>query len=254
MLKSHPVVTSRDTENAAARPQKTFGPRERFFYTGMAFVAAAIVFAGFAPTYFLRTLSGLPPLAPLLHLHGFLFTSWIVLLITQVTLVAARRTDIHRRLGVAGGVLAALMVVVGAFTALNAARHGVDATGAGAPLKFLVIPLFDMLMFSVFVAAAFYYRKRSDVHKRLMLLATLVLLPAAIARLPFAFIFANGALGFFGLADLLLIICVIYDSIAHRRLHPAFLWGGLALIASQPLRLALAGTGAWLAFARWLTG
>jgi hypothetical protein len=72
----------------------------------MAIVAALTVFVGFAPTYFLKALFGAPSLSPLLHVHGLLFTSWIVLLAAQTALVAGRRTDVHRRLGLAGGVLA----------------------------------------------------------------------------------------------------------------------------------------------------
>lgn len=218
----------------------------------MAVVAAAIVFAGFARTYYLRDLFGRPPLAPLVHLHGILFTSWLVLLLSQVTLVAAKRTDLHRRLGVVGAVLAVLMIGVGSITAIHAAKRGFVPPGGPPPLVFLVIPIFDILVFSILVAAAFYYRRQSETHKRLMLLATIAILPPAIARLPFTFILATGPLAFFGLADLVLVAYIFYDIVAHRRLHPAYLWGGLVLIASQPLRLALGGTGAWLAFAHWL--
>jgi len=227
--------------------------QDRMFYTGLAVVAAAIVFAGFARTYYLRDLFGRPPLRPLLHLHGFLFTSWLAFLLLQTTLVAAKRTDIHRRLGVAGGVLATLMIVVGIITAIHAARRGVTPPGGPPPLVFLVIPLGDILMFSILVAAGFYYRSQSEIHKRLMLVATIAILAPAIARLPFAFILANGPLAFFGLTDLILLACGFYDAISRRRLHPAYLWSGLALVASQPLRLAVGGTEAWLAFARWLT-
>jgi hypothetical protein len=120
-------------------------------------------------------------------------------------------------------------------------------------LVFLVIPLFDILVFAILVTAALYYRRRSDIHKRLMIIATIAILPPAIGRLHFAFIRANGPPAFFGLADLILLACIFYDVVSHRRLHPAYLWGGLLLIASHPLRLLLGGTGVWLAFARWLT-
>src|ERR1044071_9246719 len=83
--------------------------RERLFYTGMAVAILITVFAGFARTYFLRPYFEPQPLLPLLHLHGVVFTAWVVLFITQTALVAARRTDIHRRLGVAGAALSALM-------------------------------------------------------------------------------------------------------------------------------------------------
>ncbi len=226
--------------------------RDRMFYIGMAVFAAAIVFAGFSRTYYLRGVFGRPVIGPLRHVHGFLFTSWLLLLLAQVSLVAAKRTDIHRRLGVAGGVLAALMVVVGTVLGIDAARQGHSPPGL-SPLAFLAIPLGDMLVFSTLVVAGFYYRRQSETHKRLMVLATIVLLPAAVARLPFDFILATGPLAFYGLPDLLLLACVGYDTIVHRRLHPAYLWGGLVLIATQPLRMAVGGTAAWLSFAHWLT-
>jgi hypothetical protein len=226
--------------------------RDRMFYGGMAILATAIVFAGFSRTYYLRGVFGNPPIGLLRHMHGFLFTSWLVLLIVQVSLVAARRTDIHRRLGVAGGVLAALMVVAGLTLGIEAAKQGHSPPGL-PPLVFLVIPVGDILVFATLVVAGFYYRRQSETHKRLMVLATLVLLPAAVARLPFAFILATGPLAFYGLPDLLLLACIGYDTLVHRRLHPAYLWGGLILIVTQPLRLLIGGTAAWLTLAHWAT-
>ena len=117
---------------------------------------------------------------------------------------------------------------------------------------FLAIPLFDMLVFSSLVSAGFYFRRRADVHKRLMVLATISILSAAIARLPFGILKA-GPPAFFGLTDLFIVACVLYDLIARRRLHRATVWGGLLIILSQPLRLMISGTSAWMAFATWLT-
>jgi hypothetical protein len=237
----------------ATREQLPPVRRNRFFYVAMTVTAAAIVFAGFARTYYLKHLFANAPIVPLVHLHGFLFTSWIVLLFTQVTLVAAHRTDLHRRLGVLGGILASLMVIVGPMTAIAAAKRGFVVPGGPPPLVFLAIPFFDIVVFAILVGCALYFRRRPEIHKRLMLVATIAILPPAIARLPFAFILANGPVAFFGLADLILLACIGYDSIVHRRLHSAFLWSGLLLIASHPLRLLIGGTGAWLAFAHWVT-
>ncbi|MBA3760710.1 MAG: hypothetical protein H0X07_09250 [Gemmatimonadales bacterium] len=109
-----------------------------------------------------------------------------------------------------------------------------------------------MLLFAVLVGAAFYYRHRADVHKRLMTLATVSLLAAPIARLPFEFMKA-GPPAFFGVADLFIVAMLVYDLITRKRIHSATIWGGLLILVSQPLRLMLAGTPAWLAFAGWLT-
>jgi hypothetical protein len=226
---------------------------DRLFYVLLAVVASLLVFAGFARTYYLKAYFEARPLLPLVHLHGFVFTCWFVLFLVQVTLVAAKRTDLHRRLGVAGGLLALLMLLVGVTTAIAAAKRGFGPPGGPPPLVFLTIPFGDILVFSILVGAGFYFRRQSETHKRLMLLATIGILTPAIARLPFAFILAAGPLAFFGLTDLFLAACVFYDTVARRRLHPAYLWGGLLIVVSQPLRLALGGTGVWLTFARWLT-
>jgi hypothetical protein len=176
-----------------------------------------------------------------------------VLLLAQTLLVAAKRTGIHRRLGVAGAVVAVLMVVVGTATALIRARTAEVPPGTPSPLVFLTIPLGDMLVFSVLVGAGFYFRRRAGAHKRLMLLATISILPAATARLPLAFIQQVGPLAFFGLADLLVVLILIYDLISRGRPHRATVWGGLLLVASHPLRLLVGQTQAWLTFATWLT-
>jgi hypothetical protein len=98
----------------------------------------------------------------------------------------------------------------------------------------------------VLIGLALYYRRKLDIHKRLMLLAAINLLTPAIARIPLDFITNNGPLAFFGLTDLCVLACMAFDTIKHRRLHPAFLWGGIFLIAMQPLRLLFAGTNAWM--------
>jgi len=234
-----------------ARPGVSAWRRDRRFFTGMAVAAALTVFAGFARTYYLKGVFGAPPLSQLLHVHGLLFTTWILLFVTQTSLVAARRTDIHRRLGVAGGLLAAVMVVVGLMAAIDAVHRGVQPPGAPPPLIFFMIPFGDILSFGAMVGLGLYFRRRPEVHKRLMLLATITLLSAAIARLPG--VLGTGPLVFYALTDLFIAACWLYDRLAHGRIHPTFLWGGLILIALQPIRLWFAGTEAWLAFVRWLT-
>ena len=240
-------------ENVQANPAIIRRRRERWFYIGMSIALVITVFAGFAPTYYLRPYFNTAPLMPLLHLHGFVFTSWLVLFVTQTTLVAAHRTDIHRRLGVAGGVIAVLMVLLGVTTALVRANQGATPLPGISPLSFLVVPLGDMFVFSILVGAGFYYRRRPDVHKRLMLLATISILAAAIARLPFA-IMRAGPPAFFGLTDVFVVACILYDLVTLRRIHRATALAGLFIVASQPLRLMLGGTHAWLSFAGWLVG
>ena len=90
-------------------------------------------------------------------------------------------------------------------------------------------------------------------HKRLMLVGTLSMLPAAIARIPLAVVQGHRPMVPFGATDLIILACVAYDTWTHRRLHPAFGWAALLVVASHPLRFMLAQTDAWMRFATWVT-
>jgi len=224
---------------------------DRPLYLLAAVIIPLIVLAGFARTYYLKGFFATPPLPNLIvQVHGVVMTAWVALFIVQVTLVAKRRTKLHQQLGILGAFLAALVFVVGILTGLYAAARFVDnpslvPAGGPSPLPFLIIPLGDMVVFAILISTALYYRRRLDIHKRLMLLAAINLLVPAIARIPLSFIANGGPLAFFGLADLVLIGFVTFDTIRHKRLHPAFLWGGLLIVVMQPLRILFAGTHAW---------
>lgn len=225
--------------------------RDRSLYVWMAVFIPVVVLIGFARSYYLKGFFGTPALPSLLvHFHGAVMTAWVVLFMTQVWLISSRRTKVHQRLGIGGALLAALVACVGTVTGIFAAAR--ELPSDPPPLVFLAIPLGDMLVFAILITVAFYYRRRLETHKRLMLLATMSLLTAAIGRIPFEFILTGGPLVFFGLTDLCILACVAFDSIRNRRVHPAFLWGTLFLFASQPLRILLSGTNAWLRFAAML--
>src|SRR5262249_36314089 len=116
---------------------------ERLFYLLMSVAILATVFLGFAPSFYLRG-SAHPPLPPILILYGVVFSAWILLFVVQTALVSLHRTPVHRRLGVAGGVLAAAMILLGTFVAL---RSGISADRGR--LAFLAVPLFDMPVFAI---------------------------------------------------------------------------------------------------------
>jgi hypothetical protein len=229
--------------------------RTRRFYVGMAIAIAITVFVGFSHSYYLKSWYGTRELSGLLHFHGLVFTTWVLFFVAQTTLVATGRTYLHRKMGVAGAVLAALVLTVGTTVAILRVRSGAASPIPGVPpLSFLAIPFFDMVVFGILVGSGLYLRRRLEAHKRLMTLAMIALLPAPIARMPFFLPLPPGPLTFFGLADLFIVALLIYDLIARRKVHPATIWGGLLVVASQPLRLMFAGTPAWLAFAGWITG
>lgn len=228
---------------------------ERRFWRGMALLMLATVLVGFARSFFLRPLFPETPSPPemIFYVHGAVFTAWIVLVAIQTSLVANRRVDLHRRIGLFGAVLAVAMVVLGVHASLIAASRATGFVGVPVPpLQFLVIPLFDIVLFGAFVGLAIARRREPQSHKRWMVLATVNLIPAAIARIPG--VLSVGPPAFFGLTDLFIVALAIWDFRAQGRLHAVTLWGGLAIIASQPLRLVVSGTESWVAFARWATG
>lgn len=243
--------------HVAAAPPRPVGKYDRLFYGGIAIASAVMTVVGFGPTYYFRVLGGGPPatitggpLSGLLHLHGVLFTAWVLLFITQTALISGRRVAVHRKLGVLGGSLAAAMIVAGVLAAIGMARRGAAPPGID-PLSFLAIPLGDMVMFAGFVTAALLRRRDKESHKRLMLLAYASILAAPAARLPG--MMPLGPFAFYGVAFVVVVAGVIYDYASRRRIHSVYVWGGSLLVLSVPLRLMLSGTEAWKAFAGFLT-
>jgi hypothetical protein len=245
-------VTPRSLDSATPVARSAVARRERLFFGGMSIAMLATVIVGFGPTYYFSTVSGTSfQLTRALHMHGAAFTTWMALLVLQTTLVAAGRTDVHRKLGVAGAVLATLMMVLGAYVAITRFRAGLFSPPPGIPAAVLLaVALATIVVFPTLLGSALLLRGRTDFHKRLVLIATLELVTAAIARWPG--VPPLGPPGFFGLTDLFLVPLVAYDFSTRGRIHPATLWGGLFLIASQPLRLVIGFSGPWLAFANWI--
>ena len=222
----------------------------------MSAAKAAVVSLGFSRTFFLRPwFPGAEAFAApeaIFYVHGALNTTWMALLIVQAVLIRTRQVALHRRLGLFGGILAAIIVVVGSTGCLVAARRPGGFIGVPIPpLQFLAAVLTDLLLFGLFVGLALAWRQDSQAHKRLMLLATVNLLDAAIVRIPVAFIADGAPLMSHWLSDAFIILLIIWDASTRRRLHPVTLWGGLLIVASQPLRFMVGATQPWLAFARW---
>ena len=205
---------------------------DRLFFSGMALASALMLFLGFLPSYFNRS-AEFPPLTPLYQLHGAVFTAWIVLLVAQTALVAGRRTDIHRTLGVAGALLATVVFVVGVAVSVETLRRNGGPPG-GDPRKFFAIPIGDIIVFAVLVGVAVLQRQQSDTHKRLMLLATISLLTAAVVRF-LGQVGMGGAPNLFYGTDALVLALVIYDLFSRGRVHPATLWSGAMVVGFKPL-------------------
>ena len=234
--------------------------RERTFYTAMAVSMTVVVFVGFAPTFFLRpwfpdAASRIPP-ESIFYVHGVVFAAWMAFLIAQTLLVRTGNIRQHRKLGWVGAVLASSMVILGTLGAVVASqRPGGFMVSGLPPLEFLANPLVDMVLFGLFVGLAVLWRRDAQRHKRLMLLATVNLLAAAIARvLPASLGALGGGLLAVWLSDVFILALVIWDIRSRRRLHSVTLWGGLLVVISQPSRVWMAQTSSWVAFAEWFVG
>jgi hypothetical protein len=238
------------TAVAARRPARS----ERPLFVAAAVTVAVLVFIGFSRTFYLKGVFGGPPLSGLLALHGVVMTLWIALFIAQIGLVATGRTGLHRSLGVLGGLVAALIVIVGFAAGIDAGRRGFSPSPQVTPVAFMAVPLIDVIVFGTLIGAALLNRRRPAAHKRLMLLATLGILTPAIARLPIDAMKQAGLPAFFGVTVFCVAVVVLFDTVRNRRLHPAFAWGGAFLVASIPFRILLSQTDAWAAFAHWLIG
>jgi len=224
--------------------------RPRFHVIAVVGVAALVV-AGFARTFYLRYWFDAPPLTRLLYIHGFLFTAWLALHFTQARLIAARRADLHRRLGIIGAVVGYSMLAVGIVTAVEAAALGRPPNGI-PPLVFMSIPIGTIVAFAALLTAALVMRRRADYHKRLMLLATIALVIPGAARLSTWFgAPPNPVIGM--VATVLLIAwCCIEDWRRIGRVHAAYQIAGTLLVLSLPARMLLGHTQPWQHFAQWL--
>ncbi|MEZ5559189.1 MAG: hypothetical protein R3E86_11710 [Pseudomonadales bacterium] len=232
---------------------------EDSFFAVLAIAMTFVVFVGFSRTFFLRAwfpeAVARAPGEAIFYVHGALFSAWMALFIAQILLIRSRRLEIHRRLGAFGGALAVAMVVTGVIGALVAARRPGGFFGVPLPpQRFLVVPLTDMLMFGSLVTLAICWRARSASHKRLMVIASAILLTPAVARIQTAVTGAGGPILGFVVADLFVLALAFWDWRTLRRIHPVTLWAGLLLMVSQPLRLWFAGTHAWQQVAAYLMG
>jgi uncharacterized membrane protein YozB (DUF420 family) len=209
----------------------------------MGLLALLVVLIGFSRSFYLRTWFDNPPLSALRYLHGALMTAWYTLFVAQVALVSGRRVDLHRRLGILTALTAAALVPVAAATAIAFIAR-VRGNPDEAPIA-AVIAGYDFVALSVFallVGIALILRRRSDIHKRLVTLASLSLLGPPLARL----VSDQQAVW---LTYALVLTPIVIDTWRHRRLHPAFAWGGAFVLLSSEGALRFGASQPWIDFA-----
>jgi hypothetical protein len=237
----------------AARPARA----DSVFFPAMAWAMMAVVFTGFAPSWFLRSYIPvpipLPPLSPLIIVHGTAFTLWMVLFVTQTSLVVANRRDIHRKLGWWGAGLAVAMLALGWMAAVDSLRHGATPVPGIWPATFFAVPIGSLASFVPVVVLGVLNRRRADYHKRYMLISIMVVLIPAAARIPlWYFPQIMPVLFAFAVADIFLLALVGYDFYRRGNIHPATWIGGGILIALEPGRMLIGQTHWWQAFANSL--
>ncbi len=223
---------------------------DRVFYTGMSALCLVIVFAGFAPSFYLRPATA-PALSTLRIVHGVVFTAWMVLFVVQTSLVAAGRKQLHRNLGIAGVVLAAGMVVLGVAMALQAVIDNPILPGRD-PRSFAAVPLFDILFFVPLIALGLRYRRVPETHKRLFLIATISMVGAAAGRFPLTRVY--GLVFPYAIVDALLLTGVVFDLATRRRIHPVYVFGSTLMALSHPFRIWVGGTAWWIDMISQVTG
>lgn len=234
---------------------------ERRFFAAIAIASLAIVFGGFATSYYLWPMSrathyaGGQPISqslPLLvHVHAVMFSGWVALLVVQAGLVALGHVRAHRALGRVGVGVMAVMVVTGLATAVRGARDGWHPGGPYPDaLSFMFVGIADLMVFAALTGTGLAWRSRPEVHKRLMLLGTVGgLMWPAITRLPAV---AGRFSPMFGLLATLVLAPAVRDFVARSPARWLSLGVGVGVLATFPVRIAIGNSPLWRALAAWI--
>jgi hypothetical protein len=246
-----PLAQQQCTVSATNNP-----PGSRFdhlFFPGVAWLMLILVFVGFAPSYYLAGALRAPLPSLAIHVHAIVFTCWILLLIAQTSLTVAGRVDIHRRLGIAGFLLACSMLIVGVWAATDQLAR---RSFVRDPLGFYIFPLANVVAFAVLIVFAYRARFDSAAHKRLIIVASTALMAAPIARWHLHGFLHTRAFGVSAtmaerLSYIFILLLIAYDLWATRRIQRATVWAGAFLIIFQQSALYFGTTRVWHTFAGW---
>jgi hypothetical protein len=223
-------------------PTKDVPRRGRYFFVVMACLMLVIVAVGFTPSFYWPGLYGPPEAATYnrgapayIFAHGFAMTGWFLLYLVQAIMVAQNRVGMHRQLGVAGVVLAAILVPLDGFViARSVSRSGLGALPVLGDFSLLIL-------FSILVVLSIRARSKPAVHKRLMLIATIAMTAPAIARWPGAesAIPLSVIVPQLGLMGAIL----VYDKVIRGRVHHSTVWGMVGYILALGIAVPLAASG-----------
>ncbi len=220
---------------------------DHHFFSAIAVLMLVTVVFGFGPTYYFEGAFRAPLPSTIIHIHGAVFSCWILLLIAQTSLASAGRVDIHRKLGIVGMFMAAAMLVLGVLAATDSLGRAPKIPGRD-PLSFYAIPLVSVGAFAALMYFAFRERRNSPAHKRIILVANVALMTAAIARLPFAFVHRKAPIAMLvGYGFILFLL--VYDLWSTRKLQRSTIGAAAFLVVAQWGAILFSHTAAWHAFA-----
>lgn len=225
------------------------------FYVVTAVAALLIVLTGFSLTYIVPMTSGTFSGRVLMHIHGAMYFLWVFLFILQPSLIRANNVKAHRQIGVFGFILAGGMLITGIAMAITSARLNSPGMAVGGlqPKQFLIVPFSDMVLFATFLSFSLANLKKFETHKRLMVLATLALLPAAFGRIAFM-IGVSSPVIILLMGETILIAAIANDLFKMKKIHPVYKWGGALMVIVHLVRFPIGGSAWWTSFADWLIG
>lgn len=221
------------------------------FYVGMALLGLAVALAGFSKTFFAPVIAGTFEAPLIVHLHGVAAFAWVLLFLLQPTLIRTGRFDVHVRTGAIGPFLALTVAVTAIPVGLYVVERDLAAGLGPTAVSSLLGVVTAMTVFVALVAAGVAFRSRPAVHKRLMLLTTIVVLWPAWFRLRHWFPDVPRPEIWFGVvaAYSLVPIAMIRDRLVEGRVHPVWWWVGLPVVGEQATEAFLFDSDRWRAVA-----
>ena len=218
---------------------------DRYFYFSMSLLVAAIVVGGFSHSISDALFHPAIPRPFLLWIHSIVFASWVVFYILQSALVRTHDVKVHRSVGWFGVALAATMVPLGFAIAVVMGRFDKHTLNIADSDTFLSVPFGDMIFFGTFVMLAIAWRRKPELHRRLLLIATCALLDAPFDRIDYIF---DHNLGFL-FVDAVILLGVVRDLLVDRRIHKVYLVAlPLMMIFEACLIYLWRGAPAWWLF------
>ncbi|HEX4154961.1 MAG TPA: hypothetical protein VHY48_05060 [Acidobacteriaceae bacterium] len=229
-----------------ARPPRRITGRngfiDKYFYIAMSLLVAVIVVYGFSHTADANLFHATVPRPFILWIHAAAFSGWVLFFILQSALVRSHNVRVHRTLGWFGAALGACMVFLGVTTAIIMKRFEVHQLHDAGAALFLSVPFNDITCFATFFVLAVYWRKKPELHRRFIFIATAVLLAAAFGRMP---PLERHILFYVGV-DAVILLGVVRDLLVNRRVHTIYRIALPALIVVQSTAVYLfLGAPAW---------